>query len=79
MTRVEELALVDPETLLPRHRFIFEADFEALSSVPSANCLLWLAEMKTAQSASALASSGTLTNEAIKYFSGRHDDTGTRS
>ena len=79
LTRVEELALVDPETLLPRHRFIFETDFEALGSGLTANRLLWLAEMKTAQSASALASSGTLTNEAIKYFSGRHDNTGKGS
>ena len=49
LNRVEELALVDPDTLLPRHCFIFEADFEALGSGPTADCLLWLADMKTAQ------------------------------
>ena len=70
LNRVKELALVDPDTLLPQHCFIFEVNFEALGGGPTADCLLWLAEMKTAHSASALANSDTLTTNAISYFSG---------
>lgn len=30
--RVEEYAAIDPETILPRHRYLFDTDFEALGS-----------------------------------------------
>ena len=35
--KVEEFALRDPDTLLPRHRFLFQADFETLGSRPTSD------------------------------------------
>ena len=35
--KVEEFALKDPDTLLPLHRFLFQADFETLGSGPTSD------------------------------------------
>jgi hypothetical protein len=51
------------------HRFLFEADFEALGHGPTFHQLLWLADMETAVAASNLAWAGTLTPLAIVHFS----------
>jgi hypothetical protein len=55
INRVESCALTDPDTLLPRHRFLDEADFDELASGPTSHRLLWLADMDTAIAASSLA------------------------
>jgi hypothetical protein len=68
INRVEEHAFTDPESLVPRHRFLMETDFEALGSGPSTQRLLWLANVDSAIAASALAQSGSLTPEAIAHF-----------
>ena len=67
--KVEEFALKDPDTMLPRHRSLFQADFEILGSGPTSDRLLWLADMNTAVATSDLARSGTLNPEATTYFS----------
>ncbi len=46
--------LSDPDILLPRHRFLFEADFVELASGPTSYRLLWLAAMDTVIVASSL-------------------------
>jgi hypothetical protein len=68
INRVEEHAFTDPKSLLPRHRFLLETDFEALGSGPSTQRLLWLANLDSAIAASALAWSGSLTPAAIVHF-----------
>jgi hypothetical protein len=68
INRVEEHAFTDPESLLPRHRFLLEMDFDALGSGPSTQRLLWLANLDSAIAASALAWSGSLTPAAIAHF-----------
>jgi hypothetical protein len=45
INRVAAYALIDPDTLLPRHQLLFETDFEALGSGPTSHRLLWLAGM----------------------------------
>ena len=67
--RVEEYAAIDPETILPRHRYLFDTDFEALGSGPTSHRLLWLADMDTAISVSTLSTTGGLTRAAQEYFS----------
>jgi hypothetical protein len=69
---VEGYSLIDPETLFPRHRFLLDVDFETLGSGPTSHCLLWLAGMESAVATSQLALSGTLTPEAMAYFSSTH-------
>jgi hypothetical protein len=43
--------------------------FAALGSGPTSDCPLWLADVEAAVATSQLALSGTLTSEAITYFS----------
>ncbi len=69
LNRVEGYSLIDPEALLPRHRFLFDTDFETLRSCPTSHHLLWLADMHAAVATLQLARSGTLTSEALTYFS----------
>jgi hypothetical protein len=62
MDKVIACALINPATLLPQHRLIFEMDFEALGSGPALHRLLWLAvEMDSAMTASSLLQLGSLT------------------
>ena len=61
--------MIDPDTILPCHRFIFDTNFEALGSGPTSLHLLWLAEVATALSASSLSQLGSLTPQASAYFS----------
>jgi hypothetical protein len=68
VNRVEEHAFTDPKSLLPRHSFLLETDFEALGSGPSTQRLLWLANVDSAIAASVLARSGSLTPAAIAHF-----------
>ena len=67
--RVEEYSTIDPESILPRHQYLFDTDFEALGSGPTSHRLLWLADMDTALSVSTLSTSGALTQEAQSHFS----------
>jgi hypothetical protein len=69
LNRVEEYSMVDPEILLPRHRFLYDTDFAALGSGPTSHRLLWLADMEAAVATSRLALLSTLTPEAMTYFS----------
>jgi hypothetical protein len=48
LNQVEEYFMVNPEILLPRHRFLYNTDFAALGSGPTSHCLLWLADMEAA-------------------------------
>jgi hypothetical protein len=66
--RMEECALIDPDTLLPRHRYLSGIDFASLGSSPTSHCLLWMAEMEAAVSVSWLNQCGSLTPEALAYF-----------
>lgn len=68
MNRVEEHALTDPETLLPRHRYLLEEDFKALGGGQTSDRLLWLASMDSATAARNLAALGTLTPDAEVHF-----------
>ena len=70
LSKVEEYALIDPETILPRHRFLFDTDFEALGSGPTTHRLFWLAEVDAALAATTLYHEGLLTPAALDYFSG---------
>jgi hypothetical protein len=72
LNHVEGYLLIDPETLLPRHHFLFDTDFETLGSGPTSYHLLWLANMQAAVATSQLTLSGTLTPEAMAYFSSTH-------
>ena len=67
--KVEEFALRDPDTLLPHHRCLFQADFKTLGSGHTSDRLFWLANMNTAIATSDLARAGTLNPEATAYFS----------
>ena len=69
LNQMESYSLVDPETLLPRHRTLLDADFESLGSGPTSHRLLWLANMSSAMSAAHLARSGTLSDSALAHFS----------
>ena len=73
IAKVNGYSLLDPETLLPRHRFLLEADFGALGDGPTSNRLLWLADMDSAILAATLAELGTLTGQAVAFFA---DDSG---
>jgi hypothetical protein len=68
INRVESYACSDPDTLLPHHRFLFEADSEELVSGPTSHRLLWLADMDIAIATSSLGRLGTLTPQASTYF-----------
>jgi hypothetical protein len=69
LDQMERYVLVDPETLLPRHQTLLDADFESLGSGPTSHRLLWLANMSSAISAANLAQSGTLSDSALAHFS----------
>ena len=69
LSKVEEYALIDPDTILPRHRFLFDTDFEALGSGPTSHRLFWLAEFDTALAAATLYHERLLTPDALDYFS----------
>jgi hypothetical protein len=68
LNQMESYSLVDPETLLPRHQTLLDADFESLGSGPTSHRLLWLANMSLAMSAAHLARSGTLSDSALAHF-----------
>jgi hypothetical protein len=42
LNRMEGYSLIDPETLLPWHRFLFDTNFETLGSGPTSRRLVWL-------------------------------------
>jgi hypothetical protein len=54
LNRIESYSLVDPDVLLPRHWFLFEANFQAVRHGPTSHQLLLLADMETAVAASNL-------------------------
>jgi hypothetical protein len=66
--KVDEYSLLDPKTLLPRHRFLLDTNFSTLSDRPTSHRLLWLVDMDSAISAAALAQSGTLTLQPTTFF-----------
>ena len=68
INRIEEYALTDPGTLLPRHRSLLEVDFGSLGSGSTGNQLTWLANMDSAISASTLSRMGTLSSTAATHF-----------
>jgi ribonuclease HI len=69
LDQMEIYSLVDPDTLLPRHRTLLDVDFESLGSGPTSHRLLWMANMSSAMSAAHLARSGTLSESALAHFS----------
>jgi hypothetical protein len=68
LKHVEGFLLINPETLLSQHRFLFNADFETLGSGATSHHLLWLADMDAAVTASQMALLGTCMAEALAYF-----------
>ena len=69
LDRVAVYALINSDTLLPRHWLLFEAYFEALGSGPTSHRLVWLANMDSALAASSLSQLGSLTPQAETLFS----------
>ncbi len=69
LNHVEENSMANLEILLPQHRFLYNTDFAALDSGPTSHCLLCLVDMEAAVVTSWLTLSGTLTPEAMTYFS----------
>jgi hypothetical protein len=59
---------VDPETLLPQHRSLLEADFESLGNGSTVNRLIVLANVDSAIAASTLSRLGTLSPAAAAHF-----------
>ncbi len=72
LNRIKEYSSIDPDSLLLHHCYLFDTNFESLGSGPMSHRLLWLAEMDAAFADSCLASAGTLTPEAVAYFSEEH-------
>ena len=68
LNRVEEHEFTNPDSLLPRHRYLLDTDFEALGSGSTPDQLHWLADMGSAVAASGLSRAGTLTPEATAHF-----------
>jgi hypothetical protein len=68
LNRIEEHIYSDPESLLPRYRYLLEADYASLGSGSTTSQLLWLANVKSAMAASTLARVRTLTSDAVAYF-----------
>ncbi len=68
INRVESHFLTDPNLLLPRHRFLMDADFEVLGSRPASDHLIWLANMDSAVAVSTLSHAGTVTPAAEEHF-----------
>jgi hypothetical protein len=48
LNQVKEYSMVNPEILLPHHRFLYNTDSAALGSIPTSHHLLWLADMEAA-------------------------------
>ena len=69
INRVEEYSLIDPEDLLPRHQYLLDTDFEALGSGTTIDRQIWLANFDSARSAALLSQAGTLTPDAVTYYS----------
>jgi hypothetical protein len=69
MSKVSKYSMIDQDTILPRHQFLFDANFEALGSGSTSHRLLWLAEVDTALLASPLSQLGSLTPQASAFFS----------
>jgi hypothetical protein len=67
--RVVAYALIDSDTLLPRHWLLFETDFEALGCGPASHRLLWLADTDLALTASSQSQLGSLTPTGQAFFS----------
>ncbi len=65
----KEYLSINPDFLLLHHCYLFDTNFEFPGSGFTLQFLLLLAEMDTAFAASCLASTGTLTPEAVAYFS----------
>jgi hypothetical protein len=68
MNQVESHSLTDPDSLLPQHRLLMDADFGVLGSDPTSDRLTWLADMNSTIVASNLSQAGTLTPAAEAYF-----------
>jgi hypothetical protein len=68
LNRIKEHTFTDPESLIPCHQFLLEADFASLESGNTSSQLLWLAYVDSTIAASKLARVGTLTPEAVAYF-----------
>jgi hypothetical protein len=68
MNQVESHSLTDPDSLLPRHWSLMDADFGVLGSGPTSNRLTWLADMNSAIAVSNLSQAGSLTPAAEAYF-----------
>jgi hypothetical protein len=68
--KVNGYALLDPVSLLPRHRCLLEADFAALGNRPTSHRLLWFANMDSAFAAALLALLSSLTPQATTFFAG---------
>jgi hypothetical protein len=68
LIRIESYSLADPDTLLPRHRSLYAADFAALGGGPTSHQILWLANMEMAVAAANLAWAGALSESAIAHF-----------
>jgi hypothetical protein len=66
---VEANLLTDPDNLLPCHHFLMSTDFALLGSGPASDQLIWLANMDSVCTASALSCTGTLTHAATVHFS----------
>ncbi len=72
LNQVEGYSLINLETLLTLHWFLFDTDFEKLGSGPTSHRLSWLADIDTAVPTLQLAHLGTLTSEALTYFLATH-------
>ncbi len=59
---------MNPDLLLPCHRFLLDTKFEALGHGLTSRQLLWLADMDTAMAALHLEELGSLTPQASLYF-----------
>jgi hypothetical protein len=68
MNQVKAHSLTDPNSLLPRHSSLMDADFVSLGSGPTGDRLTWLADMNSAIAVSNLSRVGTLTPAAEAYF-----------
>ncbi len=67
--KVNEYSLLHPVTLLllPQHRFLLDTNFSTLGDWPISHHLLWLVDMDSAISVTALAQLGTLTPQITTF------------
>ncbi len=68
MNQVKSHSLTDPDSLLPRHHSLMDADFGVLGSGPTYDRLTWLADMNSVIAALNLSQAGTLTPAAEAHF-----------